>query len=91
MVASHLFLLVAGFRCLLEALFERGLESLGEDRAEVLLEALPRSGRRPASASRIDQYSQVRPTTLGMALIEPARFVSPPVSGTTLPSRCACS
>ena len=37
------------------------------------------------------QYSQVRPVTLGSELIEPASFVSPLDSGTTLPRRWACS
>ena len=37
------------------------------------------------------QYSQVRPTTFGRALIEPASRVSPLESGTTLPSMCACN
>src|SRR6266700_4804365 len=54
--------------------------------------ALPRRGGiRPASASRHDQYSHVRPTTLGIALMAPASLVSPGDNGTTLPSICACS
>jgi hypothetical protein len=89
--ACHLLLLVVRLRLLLEALAEVLPEALLEVLPNVLLEVLPRAGNRPASASRMHQYSQVRPTTLGIALIEPASLASPLVSGTTLPSSCAWS
>src|SRR5205085_10740817 len=72
--ASH-FVLRVRLRVVLEAAREARLEVLREVLADTLDEA--RGGRRPASASRIDQYSQVRPTTLGSALREPASCVSP--------------
>jgi hypothetical protein len=43
----------------------------------------------PAAASRKLQYSQVRLTTVGMALMTPASLVSPGCSGFAAPSESA--
>src|SRR5207244_10481393 len=69
MVTTHdLVLRVIRLRLMPEVLREVSPEALRELRFDALLEVAPRDGSRPASASRIDQYSQVRPTTLGIAL-----------------------
>jgi hypothetical protein len=44
----------------------------------------------PAAASRKLQYSQVRFTTVGIALMTPASLVSPGCNGVAAPSASAC-